>query len=190
MARRLAPRSSVTILGILVSLAACTGPSTGGAGTQPPVVTLHPTPVVTPVMTPVVVPARTPTSDVPGVPTLDVPPGASLAAEGGDPVPGQLGSYTWADGGSDSPWLPGAAVTVATGEPLTITFAADLPVEGWTASRVTAGVGDGIGAVAIGAGQGPIAFAAPGSGSWSVQVNVRFADDLGSATYYWQLSVR
>ena len=36
------------------------------------------------------------------------PPAATLAVEGGDPVAGQLGSFTWNGGGSDSPWLPGA----------------------------------------------------------------------------------
>ena len=34
------------------------------------------------------------------------PPAASIAVEGGDPVTGQLGTFTWGDGGSDSPWLP------------------------------------------------------------------------------------
>ena len=31
------------------------------------------------------------------------PPAATLAADGGEPAIGQLGSYTWLDGGSDSP---------------------------------------------------------------------------------------
>jgi hypothetical protein len=185
MVHRIAPRSWVMILSVVVSLAACTGPSTGGAGPQSPVAT----PLATPVATPVLTNAETPASDAPN-PALDEPPGASLAAEGGDPVTGQLGSFTWGDGGSDSPWLPGASVRVATGESLTVTLERDLPVVEWTASRVAAGVRDGIGAVALGAGQDRIAFAAPEAGSWSVQVNVRFPDDLGSATYYWQLGVR
>ena len=36
------------------------------------------------------------------------PPTAALAVEGGDPTDGQLGTYTWGEGGSDAPWLPGA----------------------------------------------------------------------------------
>src|SRR6266576_2728071 len=40
------------------------------------------------------------------------PPSAALAADGGDPVVGQLGTYTWLDGGSDSPWLPGTTIAV------------------------------------------------------------------------------
>ena len=51
-----------------------------------------------------------------------IPPDASLAAEGGDPVPGQLGTFTWAGGGSDSPWLPGTPITVGAGESLTVTL--------------------------------------------------------------------
>ena len=48
---------------------------------------------------------------------------ASLAVEGGDPVAGSLGSYTWAGGGSDSPWLPGAPMRVGSGERLRLTLA-------------------------------------------------------------------
>ena len=53
--------------------------------------------------------------------TATEPPAASLAVEGGDPVTGQLGTFTWGDGGSDSPWLPGAPIAVGTGEQLTVT---------------------------------------------------------------------
>ena len=51
------------------------------------------------------------------------PPAAALAVEGGDPVTGQLGTFTWGDGGSDSPWLPGAPIAVGTGEQLTVSIA-------------------------------------------------------------------
>jgi hypothetical protein len=51
------------------------------------------------------------------------PPAATLAVEGGDPVTGQLGTFTWGDGGSDSPWLPGSPIAVGTGEQLTVTIA-------------------------------------------------------------------
>ena len=54
--------------------------------------------------------------------TAGAPPAATLAADGGDPAVGQLGSYTWLDGGSDSPWLPGTPLTVGAGEPLTVTI--------------------------------------------------------------------
>lgn len=118
------------------------------------------------------------------------PPPAVLAAEGGDAVAGQLGSFTWNGGGSDSPWLPGTPVDVGAGEPLTVTVADGVVVSDWSARRVPAGTANGSGAVALGGGPAPVTFRAPGPGSWSVQILVRFADGLGSASYYWQLTVR
>ena len=120
-----------------------------------------------------------------------LPPSATLAADGGDPAVGQLGSYTWLDGGSDSPWLPGTPLTVGAGEPLTVAIGGGVAVADWSARRVTAGRTDGSGAIALGEAAGPpVAFAAPAAGTWSVQVTVRFANDLGSAAYYWRLTVR
>jgi hypothetical protein len=118
------------------------------------------------------------------------PPDASLAVEGGDPAVGQLGSFTWADGGSDSAWLPGTPVAMAAGEPLTVTLADGVGVAEWSARRVPAGTSDGAGAVGLGGGPSPVTFAAPGPGSWSVQVDLTFAGGLGAAAYYWQLTVK
>jgi hypothetical protein len=121
----------------------------------------------------------------------DGPPAASLRVEGGDPVVGQLGSHTWAGGGSDSPWLPGARIRVGVGERLSLALAPALAIGPWTARRAAPGTLDGAGAVSLGEGSGaPIGFAAPGRGTWSVQVTIGFAGGLGSATYYWQLEVR
>lgn len=118
------------------------------------------------------------------------PPAASLAAEGGDPVVGQLGTFTWGDGGSDSPWLPGAPVTVGPGEPLTVSIDDGVQVDSWSAARVPGGRTNGAGAVAMGSGAAPITFAAPGPGTWSIHVTVQFAGGLGSASYYWLVAVR
>ena len=114
-----------------------------------------------------------------------------LATEGGDPVAGSLGSFTWGDGGSDSPWLPGASITVGAGESLTVRLPDDAPVQDWIAKRVAAGTLDGAGAISLGNGAAaPITFRAPAPGAWSVQVDVTFGDDLGSAAYYWAVTVR
>lgn len=121
---------------------------------------------------------------------LAQPPPASLAVEGGDPVNGQLGSFTWGDGGSDSPWLPGAPIEVASGERLSVAVAGGPAVATWSARRVAAGASDGAGAVGLGSGPGPAAFDAPPVGAWSVGVTLDFADNLGSATYYWAITVR
>jgi hypothetical protein len=117
------------------------------------------------------------------------PPSAVLAVEGGDPVAGQLGSYTWLDGGSDSPWLPGTPLSVGAREPVTVTIGDGVAVTEWSARRVPAGTANGSGAVSLGAGGPPVTFAAPGPGTWSVRVTVRFASDIGEASYYWRLAV-
>jgi hypothetical protein len=160
---------------------ACTGQAPGGgsASSSAPAATALPSdPGVSASVSP-------PASSLPAG-----PPAASLAVEGGDAVVGQLGSFTWADGGSDSPWLPGTPVAMAAGEPLTVTVADGVAVAEWSARRVPAGTTDGAGAVGAGGGPAPVTFAAPGPGSWSVQVDLTFAGGLGAAAYYWQLTVR
>ena len=119
----------------------------------------------------------------------DAPPQGSLAAEGGDAVPGQVGTYTWRDGGSDSPWLPGARITVGTGEPLSVSLTPPVAVAAWQARSVPAGTAGPTGATSLGEGDGPPTFAAPGAGVWTVEVHVVFDGDLGSASYFWRLEV-
>ena len=118
------------------------------------------------------------------------PPPATLSVEGGDTVTGQLGAFIWGDGGSDSPWLPGSPIAVGAGEHLTVALADSVGVATWSAKRVPAGTTDGSGAVGLGTGGPPIAFDAPGAGLWSVQVTVDFDPGLGSASYYWLVTVR
>lgn len=156
------------------------GPSSLGAGSAPP--------SGEPTRTPSASPSPSLTASL----SATEPPSASLAVEGGDPVTGQLGTFTWGDGGSDSPWLPGSPIGVGAGERLTVTIAG-VGVATWSAKRVPAGTTGGSGATApisLGTGGPPIAFDAPGNGSWSVQVTVDFDDGIGSATYYWLVTVR
>lgn len=117
------------------------------------------------------------------------PPAASLAAEGGDAVVGQLGTYVWRDGGSDSPWLPGRRLVVGSGEPLTLTLEPAVGVASWTARSVPASAAGPEGATSLGEGTDAPAFAAPGVGAWTVEVHLVFADDLGDARYFWRLEV-
>ena len=191
---------AVVVVGMIV--AACDGAGRSGSSGGSSGASLSPGPTAEPAST--AAPAtgtQTATRSFPSEPaasgstgasaTTGLPPSAALAADGGDPAVGQLGSYTWLDGGSDSPWLPGTPVTVGAGEPLTVTIGGGVAVADWSARRVTAGRTDGSGALALGGAAGPpVSFAAPGIGTWSVQVTVRFANDLGSATYYWRLTVR
>jgi hypothetical protein len=135
-------------------------------------------------------PALSAPSSAAPAPNGDRPPDAHLAAEGGDPVAGQLGSYTWADDGSDSPWLRGAPVTVGTGEPLSITLDPPVGVASWRARSVPSTADGPDGAVVLGEGVGAPAFAAPGAGAWTIEVHVTFADGAGDASYYWMVAAR
>ena len=116
------------------------------------------------------------------------PPDATLSAEGGDAATGQLGTYTWAGAGSDSPWLPGTPIAVGAGEPLTVRIAGDLPVESWAARRTPGGATSDVGAIPVASGAAVIAFAAPPAGDWTVELQVRFVGG-GSASYAWRLAV-
>ncbi len=179
-------RAALAILSVALLVSACDAqrPIGSPGGSTSPTGSIATGPTVGPTVT-AGAQATTGTSQTPVE-----PPPASLAAEGGDPVAGQLGSFTWGGGGSDSPWLPGTPVSVGAAEPLTIALGGGVAVAEWSARRVPAGTTNGTGAVALGGGGAPVAFAAPGPGTWSVQVIVRFAGDLGSAAYYWQLAVR
>lgn len=125
----------------------------------------------------------------PTVPGRDAPPDALLAAEGGDPVVGQLGTYVWLETGSDSPWLPGAPLAVGIGEPLTVTLVPDGAIRAWAARYVPAAAGGPDGATTLGEGAGSPRFDAPGPGAWTVEVLVEFTPGVGDARYFWRLEV-
>ena len=121
--------------------------------------------------------------------TWDGPPVAQLAAEGGDSVTGQLGTYTWGDGGSDSPWLPGAPIAVGAGEPLGVSFRSPITVATWQARAVPEGADGPAGASILGEGTGAPAFGAPAAGSWTAEIHVVFDGGVGDASYFWRLEV-
>src|SRR4051812_23157240 len=132
-----------------------------------------------------------PSDERPASPDGSGPPQATLRVEGGDPVTGQLGTYTWGGAGSDSPWLRGAPLKAAAGEPLKMTLRDGVAIARRTARRVPAGSEGGPGATSLGMGPaGPVTFEAPKKGNWSVQVTVEFGGHQGSASYYWQLDVK
>jgi hypothetical protein len=117
------------------------------------------------------------------------PPVAALAAEGGDTADGQLGTYAWGDGGSDSPWLRGARIAVGSGEPIIVTLRPATNVTSWSARSVPSTADGPAGATVLGKGTGQPRFTAPGPGTWTVEVHVVFADGRGNASYFWQLAV-
>ena len=103
---------------------------------------------------------------------------------------GQLGTFIWAGSGSDSAWLRGAPLAVGAGEPLSVELDPSLPIADWRARYVPASASDPAGAADLGAGPAPVAFAAPATGAWTVEIAIRFDGDLGSASYFWRLDVR
>jgi hypothetical protein len=123
-------------------------------------------------------------------PSLAQPPAAFIAVDGGDPVDGELGSFTWQNGGSDSPWLDGTPIHIGSGELLTLTLREPVGIDSWTASRVPRPGLDATTPEGLGDGASePVTFAGPPKGTWSVNVNVWFVDNLGSASYYWLVEV-
>jgi hypothetical protein len=200
-ARDLRPRRWVTAWLATLPLIAATAAIAAGCSTTPASASTDPVPAsaapspstVAWIQPPTPIASIAVTAATASAPSVrsDAPPTASMQAEGGDPVAGQLGSYTWGDGGSDSPWLPGGPITVAAGEPLTVVLAGDAVVADWTAARVAPERTDGASAVPIASADGdPIRFPAPRAGRWSVQVQVRFPGGSDSAAYYWLLDVR
>jgi hypothetical protein len=133
-------------------------------------------------------PAPTAEADGTGALSAAVPPVVALHVEGGDPVAGRLGSYDWAGGGSDSPWLPGSPIRAVSGEMLAAIVSPDVRVLGWSALLAPASSADGVGAAGAGRGKGALAIAVPVAGSWTLAVTIDFGD-LGSATYFWRLEV-
>lgn len=130
-----------------------------------------------------------PAGPSPSLAGRDAPPDAVLAADGGDPVTGQLGTFVWFGTGSDAPWLPGAALRVGAREPLTLRLVPDGAIDGWTARYVPAATGSPEGAKALGQGAGSVAFGAPDAGDWTVEVSITFAGGAGEAVYFWRLDV-
>ena len=136
--------------------------------------------------------ADVPPSPVPVETTAldDVPPTARLSAEGGDPVTGQLGTYVWGGQGSDSPWLPGAAMAAGRGEPLTVGLMPAAAVDSWTARIVPADSSGPAGATSLGEGSGTPRFTAPKPGMWTLEVHLVFVDGTGDASYFWRLDIK
>ena len=174
----------VVVAMLAASAVACLGsvqPSDGGAPPPPPA-----SPIATVMLSPT--PAA-PSGPPPSLAGRDAPPDAVLAADGGDPVTGQLGTYVWFDTGSDAPWLRGAPLRVGAGEPLTLRLVPDGPIARWEARYVPAAGQGPAGTVALGQGAGSIAFEAPGAGQWTVEIVIEFGGAAGEAHYFWRLEV-
>lgn len=182
---------ALALVSVSLLVAGCSRPGVSPAGSEAaPTATAA---VSSPTASPSTEPSMdgSPAESLGTEPPMPEPPAASIAAEGGDPVVGELGSFAWENSGSDAPWLPGNPIHVGAGERLLLTLSEPVGVSQWTASRQRPGASlDGTAAVGLAEGPGdPVAFDAPPPGVWSVHVSVWFADNLGSAAYYWLMEV-
>lgn len=158
------------------------------------VATATPAPVVTPL------PVETePVEPIPE-PTLPSGPPAAVLTVAGRTITGDLGSFTWSQGGtefgSDGPWLPGEdAGTVPAGARVQVAFEPGLRVRSWSIRAAPAGrQGEPALPLASGSGAPVTAGIALEDGAWEIQLDVELGasgDDRGrgSATYYWRLEV-
>ena len=121
---------------------------------------------------------------------VDGPPVALASVEGGDPVQGRLGTYTWAGTGSDAPWLQGAPLSVGAGEVLGVAFDPHVGVSSWSARFVPLGRDGPAGGQSLGEGRAPIRIGVPPPGAWTILLSVVFGDGLGTANYAWAVTVR
>lgn len=185
------------LFALVLALGACTaGPApasdgaVGGTARPSPEVTASASVVVSP--SPEPASATPPTTEPPATAAAvpSAPPEAAIAAEGGDPVVGRLGTYTWGETGSDAPWLPGSPVAVGAGEPLTIGFEPSLDVERWSLTLHEPDAMGPEGGIPLADGAGSPTAAAPASGAYTLLLEVRFAGGLGAAVYAWRLDVR
>lgn len=184
MDRHVARGAAALILASLLA-AGCGGDPTGSAAD-----TAAASPVAAPSRPPA--PASSPPAADPSAagPSASAggPPRAALAADGGDPVVGDLGTYLWGDTGSDAPWLPGEPITVGSAEPLLVALDPAVPVVAWAAKVAPAGAEPGA-ATVLAEGRGTPSFTAPGPGAWTLALKVTFSGGLGEATYAWALTV-
>ena len=138
-------------------------------------------------------PSAAPTTiDPPTEPGAE-PPAALLLLGDGFPVAGQLGTYTWRAGGSSSPWLPGARAVVPANEPLRFELGVAVPISRWNVRYAEVGSDGPAGAVVLGEGliRGRVleSDVVP-RGAWTVELHVTFANRLGNAAYFWEITVR
>ena len=186
---RLASRLAVALGSVGLLLGGCNaqGASPGESEIAPSATAIAASPTGAPSLEPSI--SAAPSESFVAESPFPEPPAASLAVDGGDPVVGQLGSFTWMNSGSDAPWLPGSPIHVGAGEPLLLVLSEPVGIANWTVNRAPAGT-DGSDVIGMAEGSGaPVTFPAPPPGAWSVHVSVWFGDDLGSAAYFWLMEV-
>ena len=121
------------------------------------------------------------------------PPAASLSGPSleGAPVGGALGTFTWAQQGSDAPWIvPPTGAAVGADSALSVAFDPPGTPATWIArwARVRGGIAGDLASATEGVAA-PTLTAPDEAGTWSLQVEARFGPNQ-MAVWYWRLDVR
>ena len=211
-----ARRHRVRVRALVAALAAavvagCSG-SPASADTGPPSLlptpatatppAASPTPAPTEALASVAAPSPAETGPVESSPELTLPSGppAAVLNVAGRSVTGDLGTFTWSQGGTEfgshAPWLPGEdAGAVAPGARVQVAFDPALRVRSWSLRVAPAGrQGESTMALASGSGAPVAADVALEAGVWEIELSVELGssgDDRGrgSATYHWRVAV-
>lgn len=122
-------------------------------------------------------------------PLDDLPPDAAVLVAGADPLLGQLGGYTWGNGGSDAPWLQGTRGAVPPDRPLQFGLSRDVAIDAWSVAYAAAGLPSPERLIPLDPTGAPLEVVPPPAGRWTVVLRVRFGQGLGDAAWYWTLIV-
>ena len=187
------------LAGLLSVMAACgvPGPPGSPVPSERPAASPGPSGIVPPASPSLAVPSRTATASGASTAGPLAPPAAVLLVDSAA-APGALGSWTLDGQGSDSPWLPAAALAeVAIGpSPLFVRFADGVRIGAWTARAATASDVAGDMAGALGGREeavpalASLEFGPPPPGRWVISVRLDRSDGRGDATFYWLVVVR
>jgi hypothetical protein len=135
------------------------------------------------------IPTGAPSGAASRPPPDDLPPDAAVLVAGADALVGQLGGYTWRNGGSDAPWLQGTRGTIASARPLQFGLSRDVPIDEWSVACAAAGQQSPERLVPLDPTGAPLEVVPPPAGRWTVVLRVRFGQGLGDAAWYWTLIV-
>lgn len=178
-------------LGIALVIAGCSGAPASGAPTvtppEAPSATQASPPLPSPTAPALPSAGPSPTTASASPPSAEThPPGATLLDAGGRGVVGQVGTFAWQGVVSDSPLLPGAPVTVRTGQRLTISVVGPRPTH-WAATLFS-NPGDPASGRGYGQGVGVFSLVAPDRpGAWTLRLKIVYG--VGEVTHYWRLTV-
>jgi hypothetical protein len=172
----------VLVAALLATLVACgTAPAGTSLGDPVPSATLAPASPGASSSAPTAGPAQLP---------------AAVLVLAGTEAPGTLGSWTLDGQGSDSPWLPAAAlaeVEVGPG-PLMVRPVDGASIGAWSAHRAPASDPSGRALTGLGGREedtpalDAVALDPLPAGRWVVAVRLNRADGRGDATFYWLLA--